>query len=47
MFYVIGVLGYSITGVQQNTIEKKPIELWEKLWYYTENYGNLPKTMEL
>lgn len=21
--------------------------LWIKLWYYAENYGTLPKTMEL
>ena len=21
--------------------------LWKKLWYYGQNYGNIPRTMEL
>ena len=25
---------------------KKPMVLWKKLWYYTENYGTFKKNME-
>ena len=25
----------------------KTMVLWKKLWYFTENYGTIPKTMEL